>query len=181
MTSAGILLDLKSITLRSLTAKRSLQSFRCSEHEIDGWANAKAHKFHEQRRSRVFTAHLPGNELALGYYALSLSLEPSEKISSSTDRARFNSGAYFLYITHLGVMKQLQGQGLGRLLLIDAISKAHRIADWLPIYGVGLRSLNDKSTTFYAKHGFAVAPDETTTPLMILNIWTIIELIDGVK
>lgn len=62
-------------------------------------------------------------------------------------------------------------------MLFDALRKAWNIFEVLPIYGVALRSLNERTTGFYEKLAFRKAPDEDGPhPLMILPIWTIDDL-----
>lgn len=71
----------------------------------------------------------------------------------------------------------MQNSGIGGMMLIDALSKAYRIHQIVPLYGVGLRALNADSQRLYGRHGFRVAPKEdTNTPLMILPIWTVEDL-----
>lgn len=178
--NAGNSLDLSTLRIRPLPARECLNKFRCGEPELDRWARDKAHKFHEQRRARVFTAHLGDQNAAIGFYALSLSRELAEKLSDREHQARFDQGAYLIYITYLGVAQPIQRNGIGRVLLLDSLRKAFHAAETLPIYGIGLRSLNEKTTGFYKRMGFSVAEKETDDhPLMIMPIWTVIELFTG--
>lgn len=178
--TAGNSLDLSSLRIRTLPAKECLSRFQCGEPELDRWAQNKAHKFHEQRRARVFTAHLGEQKHAVGFYALSLTRELAEKLSDREHRARFDQGAYLLYLTYVGVAQPVQRNGIGRFLLLDSLRKAFHTAEILPIYGVGLRSINEKTTEFYKRLGFSVAEKETDQhPLMIMPIWTVIDLFRG--
>ncbi|TIO99582.1 MAG: N-acetyltransferase, partial [Mesorhizobium sp.] len=72
-----------------------------------------------------------------------------------------------------------QNCGLGKMLLVDSLRRAHLVSKHVAFYGVGLRSLNDRTTALYSKYGFAVAPDEDKFPLMILPIWSINDLFEG--
>jgi hypothetical protein len=40
------------------------------------------------------------------------------------------------------------------------------------VFGVALRSLNPKTTKFYERHGFGIR-DEGLTPLMVLPVWSL--------
>lgn len=44
-----------------------------------------------------------------------------------------------------------------------------------------LRSLNDQTTNLYKEFGFGIAPNEDAHPLMILPIWTIVDLFSNDK
>jgi ribosomal protein S18 acetylase RimI-like enzyme len=88
----------------------------------------------------------------------------------------WGNGVPLIYLQYLAVQKSCQGQGVGTFLLIDALRRAHFISSHVAFYGVGLRSLNERSTALYKKYGFAIAPEEDAFPLMILPIWTINDL-----
>ncbi len=72
-------------------------------------------------------------------------------------------------------MRMQQRNGIGRILLMNALKRAFIVSRDLPFYGVALRSLNDRTTEFYKKMGFAQR-ENTGHPLMILPIWTIRDL-----
>lgn len=175
--TAKTALDLSSVRIKQLDHKDCLSRFQCGVHEIDDWAKDKAHKFHTQRRMRIFTAHLPGNSSAAGFYALSMRLEPPSKLFSQEHRDRFVDGAHIAYIWYLGVDRPLQEQRLGTFLMMDSLTKVRKAAEILPIYGLGLRSRTPETTKFYENLGFSVAPGETDSPLMLLPIWTLLDLI----
>jgi GNAT superfamily N-acetyltransferase len=88
----------------------------------------------------------------------------------------WSNTAPVVHIDYLGVHSPLQGNGIGKVLLIEALNKAYQVSRIIPVYGVSLNSLNEKATDFYKKMGFRIAPDERVNPLMMLDIWSISEL-----
>ncbi len=60
-------------------------------------------------------------------------------------------------------------------MMVNALHRAYLVSFEIPFYGVALRSLNDKTTSFYEKHGFERRTDDRH-PVMILPIWTIRDL-----
>jgi hypothetical protein len=46
------------------------------------------------------------------------------------------------------------------------------------VFGVALRSLNERTTKLYQKYGFGLR-EKTTYPLMVLPIWSLNELIES--
>jgi GNAT superfamily N-acetyltransferase len=173
---AGAFLDQK-IKISPLSSKEALKKFRCGEREIDDWAYNKAHKYAEQGRTKVFTAHVDGNDSALGFYALNLVAEDGSKLLSRQDRDRFGARVPLVYIQYLAVLRAHQRNKIGTLLLINSLSRAYAVSRNVAFYGVGLRSLNAQTAEFYERYGFKLVDDSPTGGLMVLPIWTVGDLL----
>lgn len=177
MTTMGHSLDLTQIRISPLKSKADVSRFNCGEREIDSWFE-KAHKHSEKNRARVFLARSAGDASVKGFYSLSFSTEAREKLAKP-DRQAWPTGIPLVYVYYLAVQRSCQCAGLGTFLLLDALKRAHWVSKQVAFYGVGLRSLNDRTTKLYTKFGFAIAPDEGRIPLMILPIWSINDLFEG--
>ncbi|TGQ20942.1 MAG: N-acetyltransferase [Mesorhizobium sp.] len=171
-------LDLSQIRISPFSSKDAIHNFRCGESDIDRWVS-KAPKWSEQNKARLFLAHGQGNSKAMGFYSLSFSSEDRNKLAGKRDRQMWGSGVPLIYLQYLAVQRTCQNCGLGKMLLVDSLRRAHLVSKHVAFYGVGLRSLNDRTTALYSKYGFAVAPDEDKFPLMILPIWSINDLFEG--
>lgn len=174
MTDAANSLDLTRIRVLPLTGKSCLDRFDCGNHDINGYAT-KAHKWADQNRSKIFSAHLDEAAWGLGFYSLSFKLEDGKKFGSREADLYRGAGAPIVYLDALAVRHQYQSCGLGTMLLIDSLRRAHLVSQHVAVYGVGLRSLNDKTTAFYERHGFGVV-ESTKNPLMVIPIWTVNDL-----
>lgn len=169
-------MDLKQIRISQLSSRESVRRFSCGEREIDQWATGKAAKWTEQNRTKVFVGHNEGEDKALGFYSVSFSTEDQNKLMNQQERDRYPNGFPILYIGYLAVNKLYQNCGLGTILLLDALKRAHWVSQHVAFYGVGLRSLNDRTTALYSKYGFGIAPNEERNPLMVLPIWSLNDL-----
>jgi GNAT superfamily N-acetyltransferase len=170
-------LDLTLLRVIPLGGKSCLNRFDCGHHDINGLAK-KAHKWHERNRARIFSVHEAEASWGLGFYSLSVMAEDVRKIG--TREAQFyDFGVPLIYIDALGVRSPYQGQGIGRLLLIDALKRAYEVSKNVAVYGVALKSLNERTTAFYSKHGFGIVDPNEVYPLMVVPIWTLRDLFDG--
>lgn len=176
MTIVGQKLDPNNIEISPLTSKSCVAGLNCGVREIDNWAKSKAAKFHKNGRARVFIARRLGSKSAIGFYSLSFSLENSSKLVKQDDRDAWKDGAPLVYIDYIGVQRSLQGQGLGKILLIDALRRSNTVFENVAVFGVALRSLNERTTKLYEGFGFGIAPDEDSHPMMVLPIWTVVDL-----
>lgn len=124
---------------------------------------------------KVFCAHARDTDSVCGLYTLTVRIEETNKLLK--DEAAHLSDKHFpaIYIGTLAVARHYQSNGLGRILLINSLRRAHFVAQNVAVFGVALRSLNDRTTKFYEKFGFGLR-DQTPTPLMVLPVWSLNDL-----
>jgi ribosomal protein S18 acetylase RimI-like enzyme len=168
-------LDLQQIKIIPLVENLSIHKFRCNVAEIDKWAKDKAQKFHSQNRTRIFCAVNGATNVLCGFYSMSFSSEDARKLNDRYREIYNTSGVPLVYIGYLAVSSNCQREGLGSFMLVDALRRAHLVAQHVAFYGVALRSLNERTTALYEKFGFGKRDNENF-PLMILPIWTINDL-----
>lgn len=168
----------QSLQILPLGNRRQLAGFQSGEAEIDRWVNGNALRLAEQQRLRVFCLHAAGSDSAIGLYGLSLATEPGTALRDGREQSIWLRGAPLVYVAYLAIHRSRQNAGLGQHLLVDALARANRISRDVAFYGVGLRSLNDRTTRLYSRFGFSVArgEDGKSNPLMLLPIWTINDL-----
>lgn len=177
MTAENQKSDHPTLSMRRTLTKKCLSRFDCGVREINKWASDKAFKMHDRGRARVALAFADGSNTACGFYSLSMTMEAGQKLLRQEDRDAWQDRAPLVYIDWLAVTRVRQRGGIGGLLLVDALKQAADVNQIVPIYGVGLRSLNEDTERLYGKFGFTRAPLETDrSPLMILPIWTIQDL-----
>ena len=166
------------LTLTHIEAREDLRRFSCGVDEIDKWARDKAHKLHDRGRARVTVARTTGGVAPCGFYSLTNTIAETSKLLRREDRDVWDN-APIVYIGWLAVARPRQGAGIGQTMLIHALRRAWSLHDIAPIYGVGLRALNERVEGLYGRFGFRRAPNEDgLNPLMILPVWTLADLFD---
>ena len=74
---------------------------------------------------------------------------------------------------YIGVQSGQQKRGIGGVMVVAALRRALDLTEIVPIHGVALRSLNEKTTKLYESFAFRRATDEDGPhPLMILPMLT---------
>lgn len=167
-----------NLEILHLEHRSQLSRFSCGEQGIDMWARKTAYKLHLSGRHKVYIARSVDGISPLAFFSLSLNHQSPAKLLEPRDRDAWHHGAPFLYLDWVGVLRSHQGLGIGKLMLGEAMARAVRLCEIAPVYGLALRSLNARTSTFYGKLGFRMAPDEerASNPLMILPIFTIQQL-----
>jgi hypothetical protein len=175
MTVANPSLDLKSLTISPLDDGHILDGFTCGDGSLDRFIRKKARKYHSNNRVKVFCAHPRTGTTIYGLYTLTMRIEETNKLLAAEQDHVSDKHFPAIYIGTLAVLNRYQDHGLGTILLLNALRRAHYVSQNVAVFGVALRSLNERTTKLYEKYGFGLR-DQSTTPLMVLPIWSLNEL-----
>ena len=76
-------------------------------------------------------------------------------------------------IGRLAISKAAQGQGIGKLLLADAIKRTLAVSDQIAIYTMVVDAINDNAIGFYEQFGFTRLSNDSPRlflPLKSINL-----------
>lgn len=128
---------------------------------------------------RVFTAHIDGQGRALGYYALQLGNESMSAVENKPDDYTKNRAAFpSIHLAYLAVDRSAQRQGIGSMMMADALKRAYEVAQHAGFYAFTLQSLDERSTKFYTSLGFKRYAGLEDSPKMLLPLRTIVQLVE---
>jgi len=98
---------------------------------------------------------------AIGYYTLStLSIELNQ-LSEKLARKLPKHPVPAAVIGRLAVSNAAQGQGVGKMLLTDAIKRTLAVSDQISIYAMVVDAINDNAKGFYEQFGFTRLSDDS--------------------
>ncbi len=170
----------QKISIEPLDPKRHDRAiFSCGTVRLDNFLKRTARKHQGGDFSRVWVATEGDRAEILGFYALNAhSLEGDDLPANLTRNAPRSGGIPAVYLSMIAVDRRYQGQGLGRILLADALKHAVAAADQIGLKAVGLDVIEDggpeaaeKRRAFYAAMGFQPLPSR---PLrMFISIETV--------
>lgn len=139
-----------------ITAEHQRADFDCGEPSLNDFLKRFARQNDEKGLGRTFVAVLPGDPHIYGYYTLSSGAVTSENFPEKLPR-------YPTPVAHLGrlaVDARAKGQGLGKILLLDALRRVLSVTDQLGIYAVEVYALTPEAKAFYLKYGFTPLKDD---------------------
>lgn len=154
-------------------------AFSCGADRIDNFLKFTAKKHQQGDFARVWVAVANEQPTVLGYYSINgHSIEADRLPQRFTKNAPGHGGIGAAYVSMFGVDSDAQGQGLGTLLIADALKRIARVSDELGIFAVVLDVLDDGDAekvdhrqSFYRRFGFIEFPSQ---PLrMFLQVATI--------
>ncbi len=139
-----------------LSKQHKRDKFDCGEQSLNEFLKKYARQNNEIGFGRTFVATLPDKTDVLGFYTISSGSITFEIVPEKLPR-------YPIPTVHLGRLAtdvNLRGQGLGELLLIDALERTVLVAAELGVYAIELYALTDNAKRFYLKYGFVALTDD---------------------
>lgn len=143
-------------TIEPLSPTHDRAAFDCGEPSLNDFLKRFARQNDDKGLGRTYVAVLPDGSKIYGYYTVASGAVRFDTMPEKLPR-------YPIPVIHLGrlaVDVSTKGQGLGRILLIDALKRAASIAKQLGIYAVEVYALNDAARAFYLKYGFTPLLDD---------------------
>ncbi len=115
------------------------------------------------------------SNLVSGYHTLSKNNISNKLIPESFKQKlpKSYSNIPTILLGRLAIDERYQGEGTGKLLLIDALKRCFEISDSIGIYAVVVDPLDIDAEAFYSKYGFIKLPDSEK---MFLPMKTIKEI-----
>lgn len=147
-------------TIRRLDKDHDRSAFDCGQPMLNEWLKDRAGQFDRRDLSRTFVATRPDEVLVVGYYAVSTHRVVYEALPATEAKGLPRLDVPVVLIGRLAVDHTVQGQGLGALLLVDALRRSLQISEQVGIRAVVVDALDDAARSFYLKFGFRTLLDD---------------------
>ncbi len=147
--------DNGKLVIGELDASHDRTGFRCGYPSLDCYLQKQAGQDNKRRISRVFVAtaaEAPG--VVVGYYTLSALAIDLEQLPPDLRQKLPRYSIPAALIGRLAVSQNAQGQGIGRMLITDAIKRTLVVGDEIAIYAMVVDAIDESAKTFYLRYGF---------------------------
>jgi len=136
------------------------ERFDCGSESLNGFLHAYAG--HNARRdiSRTYVALPRESDLVVGYYTLSSGSMAFGDMPAALAKRVPKHPVPTAHLGRLAVDRHFQRQGLGSILLIDALCRVRNTADHIGIHAVTVHAVDVKARPFYEQHGFIRLRDD---------------------
>lgn len=160
------------LRIEALAPHHDREAFSCGVDSLDRYFRTQAGQDVRRRANGVFIlVAADAVETILGYYTLCATSLPQGDVPAA---ARKRVPRYpVLSATLLGrraVSLTRQGEGLGSLLLADAVQRAYASAETIGSSMVVVDALNERAAAFYESFGFQPLPESPRLVLPMLSI-----------
>jgi predicted GNAT family N-acyltransferase len=105
--------------------------------------------------------HNQANQDVKGYYTLSNNSIPSRFVPNQIQKKlpRSYESIPTTLLGRLAIDNRFQGQGIGKLILIDALKRSYEISKTIGSFAVIVDPIDQDAENFYEKYGFIKLPD----------------------
>ena len=147
-----------SVRIEPLNPSLNKKDFSCGKRMLDNYLHLQASQDVKRKLCVVFAMFEA--KTIKGYYTLSNASVPAEMMPESL-RKKMPKSYEALPVTLLGrlaVDAKFKGEGLGGILLVDALKRSYDSSRILGSIGVIVDPLDSEALAFYEKFGFILLP-----------------------
>lgn len=138
------------------------KSFDCGEHSLNDYLQQYANQDIKRRINKVFVASKPNApQEVIGYYGLSAGSLDANDLPEGLRRRLPRYPVPVVLLGRLAVSRYHQGQGLGSILLADALQRIVQASQVMAVYAVVVDALDDRAAEFYQQFGFIPLPSQS--------------------
>ena len=131
--------------------------FRCGQDDVDQWLATKALQ-HQEKQLSVTKVLVDCDGPIAGYYTLATGQVDFSELPADLARRLPRRVLPVAILAWLGVSEVYQGQGLGRLLMAQALCDCYEGGKTFAFIAVILDCVNDAAKAFYQQWDFAPLP-----------------------
>jgi len=147
--------------IEALNPAHNRRKFSCGDPRLDDYLHRFARQHAASNVSRTYVASQ--GEAILGYYSLAMSAIAKAQLPEQY-LARFpNFPLPVARLARLAVDAQFQRQGLGEILLADALYRCHRLAGEIGMVGIIVDAKHEQAKAYYQRFEFESLPDSPLT------------------
>jgi len=157
----------------NLANSHNKKEFSCGMEMLDNYLQRQAGQDIKRKLAACFVLPDQDANLIKGYYTLSNNIIPLNMIPDSFKKRlpETYSSIPATLLGRLAVDKRYHGQGIGKVLLIDALKRSFIISKSIGSFAVVVDPLDKEAECFYKKYGFIKLPDsgKMFLPMKIIN------------
>lgn len=144
-----------------LNSLHKKSDFSCGNEMLDSYLHKQANQDIKRKLSACFVVSEKETQLIKGYYTLSSSSIPLDFVPNQIQKKLPKSYTTIptTLLGRLAIDSLFQGQGLGKILLIDALKRTHEISTTIGSFAVIVDPIDRIAENFYSKYGFIQLPD----------------------
>ena len=135
-----------------------LAGFDCGKPELDLWLRDSARHAERHRTCRTFVWHT-GDNAVVAYFSLAAHLIERAVLPRGLAHGAPTQIPAVL-LARLALDKTLHGQGLGGVLLADALGRAVEAGLRIGVRFILVDAIDDQAAGFYRAHGFTPVPGD---------------------
>lgn len=156
------------LSIQPLSGRYDRRAFESGSEPLDTWLRETAQQHQRRGLSKTFVATSDDAPTRiLGFYALTACEVVSDDLPEEMAK-RLPRRVPGLRLGRLAVDRSVQGQGLGELLLVNAIERSRTVLEQVGVFALFVDAKDNRAAAFYRKYGFRPLPAQTPTLVLPL-------------
>jgi GNAT superfamily N-acetyltransferase len=151
---------------KPLQSWHQIESFSCGEPVLDSWLRSRALKNEQSGASRTYV--LEQEQRVVGYYALAVG-SIAHALVPGILRRNMPDPIPVMLLARLAVDISLQGKGIGKALVRDAVLRTCQAASIAGIRALLVHALHQQAAIFYRQCGFLPSPVDSLVLMLSLG------------
>jgi len=146
--------DEAALVIEPLGSQHDRAAFSCGEPALDAYLQRQASQDIRRRVAQIFVARGQTLESVAGYYSLSAASFAKDQLPATMAKRLPHYPVPAAVLGRLAVAREDQGQGLGEMLLLDAIRRVIRASMAIAVHAIIVDAKNERAAAFYQRYGF---------------------------
>lgn len=160
----------KDWTIERLGSSHDRRVFDCGNPILTDWLKQRASQFEKRDLARTYVATRSADQIVVGYYAISNHHVTYKALPADEAKGLPRLDVPVVLLGRLAVDRSAQGQGLGSLLLIDALRRAQHLAEHVGVRAVEVHAIDDAARQFYLRFGFIPLIDDPNHLFLSISV-----------
>jgi predicted N-acetyltransferase YhbS len=139
-----------------LNKDHDLSTFDCGKASLNDWLKRFALLNQRSDAARTYVMHRGGKVVA--YYSLTAGAVRKDESPARVAKGLASHPIGVILLARLAVDLSEQGKGLGRTLLVDALTRCLEAAEAIGARAVLVHALDEQAAAFYKRFGFEPSP-----------------------
>ncbi|MCR4377144.1 MAG: GNAT family N-acetyltransferase [Rhodospirillales bacterium] len=152
---------LDALVIEPLGKRHDRDAFSCGQPELDRYFQKQAGQDMRRNVARVFVCTKAGADTIIGFYTLSAASVDLSVFPENVARKLPHHPVPGALIGRLAVDRTAQGQGVGRMLLADALKRTLAASANIAVHVLVVDAKTDAAKAFYQAFGFTAFEDDT--------------------
>lgn len=155
---------------RKLTAEDALASFDCGQVDLNEWLHRHALTSQRAGMAPVFVTCDRDEGVVVGYYALATGGVENASAPTRVTKGVPRHPVPVILLTRLAADVSVQGRGVGRAQLIDALRRVDAAADEVGVRALLIHAKDDAARAFYMHHAeFEPSPTDALHLFLLMK------------
>ena len=153
--------------IAKLARDHDVSTFECGKPSLDDWLRRFALTNQQSDSARTYVLHRGGKVVA--YYSLSAGAVRKEESPARIAKGLAQHPIGVILLARLSVDRSEHGNGLGKAMLVDALSRALLAADAIGARAILVHAIDEEAGAFYRKFGFEPSPLDPEQLILLMK------------